>query len=452
MKNLQKSGRRLLILLIVLSCIVYHFPTEVFAQENNTDFSKLHAKYAVVMDAYSKRVLYGKNEDTPAPMASTTKIMTCVTALEYGSGELLCTTSSYAASMPDVQLNAQKGELFYLNDLLYSLMLKSHNDSAVIIAENVACSYIYQVQTGIRNDEAGVLTEKALDYVNFPETFDTSFLKNITNEQSRELVSVFTGLMNYRAVTLGCEKTHFVTPNGLDASDENGVHSTTARELAVIMSYCIQNEEFLKITQTMQYNFTSYRKKEGAAELTSSTSYSVSNANAFLNMYDNIISGKTGFTGDAGYCYTCAYKCDGRTFVVTLLACGWPSNKTYKWQDARLLLNWARENYYRQDIIKEDFYLKQIYVQNGLQEVIDAELHDTYSLLLSRNDITNVVVNVPEYIEAPVAVGDIVGSVCVYVNDELMYSAPVYSKNAVARTDYNYFLDKLIKLFCFIDK
>lgn len=451
MKNLRNGFKRLLILLTVLSCITYHFPVALFAQENTTDFSKLHAKYAVVMDADSKRVLYGKNENTPAPMASTTKIMTCVTALEYGSEDLLCATSSYAASMPDVQLDAQKGELFYLKDLLYSLMLKSHNDTAVIVAENVACSYIYQVRSGQRADEAGVLEGKALDFVDFSGGFDTSFLKTITNDQSKELVCVFTGLMNYRAITLGCEQTHFVTPNGLDASDENGVHSTTAKELALIMSYCIQNENFLKITQTMQYSFSSYKKND-SSELTAGTSYSVSNANAFLNMYDNIISGKTGFTGDAGYCYTCAYKCDGRTFVVTLLACGWPSNKTYKWQDARLLLNWARENYYWQDIVKEDFYIKQIYVQNGISDIIDAELHDTYGLLLSENDVTNVVIDIPEYIEAPVNTGDIVGTVNVYVNDELMSSLPIYSKTTVARTDYNYFFNKLIKLFCFIDK
>lgn len=451
MKPHFKTGRFFVLLLLIISCITYNFPIFVSAEENELASSKLHAKYAVLMDADSKRVLYGKNADTPAPMASTTKIMTCVIALEYGSEDLLCTTSSYAASMPDVQLNAKKGELFYLKDLLYSLMLKSHNDSAVIIAENVACNYIYQVRLGNQPDDAGILNGKNLDYVNFSTNFDTSFLNTLTSEQSKELVSVFTGLMNYKAALLGCENTHFVTPNGLDASDESGVHSTTAKELAMIMSYCIENETFLKITQTMQYSFSSYQNK-ASCELTPANSYSVSNANAFLNMYDNIISGKTGFTGDAGYCYTCAYRCDGRTFVVTLLACGWPSNKTYKWQDARLLLNWARENYYWQDILKDDFYLKDVSVSNGTSDTIHVSIHDTYQLLLSKNDTVNVVMNVPECIEAPVKTGDVIGSVCVYINDELMYSTPVSSDCTVIRTDYKYFLNKVIKFFCFIDK
>lgn len=101
-------------------------------------------------------------------MASTTKIMSCVIALEYGLKEMTCTTSAYAASMPDVQLNAKKGETFTLNDLLYSLMLKSHNDSAVIIAENTACYYIYQVQSGIYPDTYDVLSGKDLSFVSFP--------------------------------------------------------------------------------------------------------------------------------------------------------------------------------------------------------------------------------------------------------------------------------------------
>ena len=82
----------------------------------------LYAKYAVLLDGDTGRVLYGKNEETAAPMASTTKIMTCILALEYAPPEMKCVTSPYAASMPDVQLNAVSGEIFSLNDLLYSLM------------------------------------------------------------------------------------------------------------------------------------------------------------------------------------------------------------------------------------------------------------------------------------------------------------------------------------------
>ena len=217
--------KKWLCLVLFLTTLTYSItallPSRIRVSAAEDDL-QLHAKYAVLLDGDSGRVLYGKNEDTPAPMASTTKIMSCVIALEYGLKEMTCTTSAYAASMPDVQLNAKKGETFTLNDLLYSLMLKSHNDSAVIIAENTACYYIYQVQSGIYPDTYDVLSGKDLSFVSFPSGFDTSFLQNITTEQSKILVAVFTGLMNEKAVSLGCTQTHFITPNGLDASDETG--------------------------------------------------------------------------------------------------------------------------------------------------------------------------------------------------------------------------------------
>jgi D-alanyl-D-alanine carboxypeptidase (penicillin-binding protein 5/6) len=256
--------------------------------------------------------------------------------------------------------------------------------------------------------------------------------------------------MNQKAESLGCTQTHFITPNGLDATDDTGTHSTTARELALIMAYCIQNEDFLDITTTSDFSFSSYKSKNG--ELTKYNSYNVTNANAFLNMYDNIISGKTGFTGNAGYCYVCAYRCDGRTFIVALLACGWPSNKTYKWKDTRLLLNWARQNFFLTEILTENFSLNPISVTDGFSDSTNVHINGTYSLLLSKNDVVNVVMNIPEKISAPVNSGDVVGNVCVYVNDSLMYTTPVYADSSIKQLDYLFFLKKVIKLFTFIDK
>lgn len=159
--------KKWLCLVLFLTTLTYSItallPSRIRVSAAEDDL-QLHAKYAVLLDGDSGRVLYGKNEDTPTPMASTTKIMSCIIALEYGLKEMTCTTSAYAASMPDVQLNAKEGETFTLNDLLYSLMLKSHNDSAVIIAENTACYYIYQVQSGIYPDTYDVLSGKDLSF------------------------------------------------------------------------------------------------------------------------------------------------------------------------------------------------------------------------------------------------------------------------------------------------
>ena len=104
--------------------------------------SELYAKSACLMDCDSGRVLFGKEADTPLPMASTTKIMTCILALEKteNPAEQVVTASANAAAQPKVHLGVSEGQQFYLGDLLYSLMLESHNDAAVMIAEGVAGS------------------------------------------------------------------------------------------------------------------------------------------------------------------------------------------------------------------------------------------------------------------------------------------------------------------------
>ena len=157
---------------------------------------ELYAQSAVLMDADSGRVLFEKDGYSEKAMASTTKIMTCILALEEMQEGMSLTFSEYASSQPKVHLGANAGETFYIEDLLYSLMLESHNDVAVAIAEAISGS-----------------------------------------------VEAFANKMNAKAKEIGCTDTYFITPNGLDAEDENGMHSTTAVDLARIMSYCI-NELF----------------------------------------------------------------------------------------------------------------------------------------------------------------------------------------------------------------
>ena len=152
----------------------------------------LYAQSAVLMDADTGRILFEKNGDSEMPMASTTKIMTLLVTLQNADLEGEVNVSAYAASMPDVQLNIREGERYRLRDLCYSLMLESHNDSAVAIAEHVGGS-----------------------------------------------VEGFASMMNQKARDLGCYHTYFITPNGLDAQDENGTHSTTAQDLARIMHCCM---------------------------------------------------------------------------------------------------------------------------------------------------------------------------------------------------------------------
>lgn len=312
----------------------------------------LYASSAVLMDADTGRVLYGKNPDAPMAMASTTKIMTCILVLENVSLDDVLTVSSYAAGMPKVKLYIQKGEQYTVRDLLHSLMLESHNDSAAALAEFVGKRYLSKE-----------LQDK-----------DTA---DYTAEESRQAVAAFASLMNKKAAELGCENTWFITPNGLDASEtillEDGStaekeHCTTAAELARIMSYCIkespQREAFLEITRTRNYSF-------GTGE----RSFSCVNHNAFLDMMSGALTGKTGFTNKAGYCYVGALERDGRTFVVALLACGWPNNKNYKWSDTRELMEYGVDNYFYRSFSEEgtvfdESLLKDVLVQNGQTDIL----------------------------------------------------------------------------------
>lgn len=375
---------------------------------NNTKL-QLYAQAAVLMDADSGRVLYGKNEDEVLPMASTTKIMTCILALEYGNLDDVVEVSAYAASMPKVKLYMKQGEQYRLGDLLYSLMLESHNDSAVAIAEAVGGS-----------------------------------------------VEEFALMMNQKARDIGCYDTYFITPNGLDATvNETGkIHSTTAADLAKIMAYCVKDstakEQFLKITQTRNYSFT---------DLTGQRSFSCSNHNSFLGMMSEAISGKTGFTNKAGYCYVGAVESEGRTFTVALLACGWPNNKSYKWSDMRKLTEYGMKNYSYQDIYQEKHF-NDIPVTKGIAGEnstpydeayvkVEYEKPDNNSLpyLLCAEDKVEVKTNVETQLTAPVAAGEQVGQISYYLNGELIKEYPVVTTGEVVKTNYPWFLKYILKLY-----
>ncbi len=362
--------------------------------QQSADVSKpspgdLFAKAAVLMDGDSGRILYGKNENEVLPMASTTKVMTLIVTLENASLEDTVTISSYASSMPDVQLNARAGEQYMLKDLLYSLMLESHNDSAVAVAEHVGGS-----------------------------------------------VEGFAKMMNDKAKALGCENTHFITPNGLDAADDSGAHATTATDLAKIMRYAIGNETFLEITRTASYSFS---------DLSGSRSFTVNNKNALLTMTDEAISGKTGFTGNAGYCYTCAVKSEGRTFIIALLGCGWPPNKSWKWKDTTTLINFGKENYELKEVGLENHAYEPIDVVDGVKErVFVACETKKIKLLLGKHETFKIATSILTQTQAPVKAGGTAGVVEYVVDGQALYRFPVVFKEDIKRTDYKYYLDKIM--------
>lgn len=363
----------------------------VFAKEEQENL-QLYAKSAVLMDGDSGRVLYAKDAEKFMPNASTTKIMTCILAIESGKLDETVKVSEYAASMPKVHLGMTTKDTFLLKDLLYALMLESYNDTAVAIAEHVAGS-----------------------------------------------VEKFAEKMNEKAKELGCTNTHFITPNGLDAKDDKSAHGTTARDLAKIMSYCIQNKTFLEITQTRQYQFSN---------LEGTRSFTCNNHNNFLQMMDGALSGKTGFTADAGYCYVGALRRGERTFIVALLACGWPNNKNYKWADTKTLMNYGLEHF-EKVVVKVDQNLEAMPIANAGAEDYDPDRKILMPVSIAGKDLkilkgdeekVQVKYTGKKYLEAPVKKGVVVGKAEYYVGKEKIAAYPIVTMEKISqRTPEWYF-------------
>lgn len=384
-------------------------PTGIVCAKEEKEDLRLYAKAAVLMDADSGRVLYGKNENEILPMASTTKIMTCILALEYGNPDEIVEVSSYAASMPKVKLYVKQGEKYRLGDLLYSLMLESHNDSAVVIAEAVGGS-----------------------------------------------VEEFAAMMNQKARDIGCFDSYFITPNGLDAvvNDSGKIHSTTAEDLARIMAYCVtdspKKEEFLEITRTISYDFTDEEGKR---------SFHCNNHNAFLGMMQEALSGKTGFTNNAGYCYVGAIESEGRIFTVALLACGWPNNKSYKWSDMKKLVSYGMEHYQYRDIYENKTF-SDIVVSNGIAgenatpyDKVTVAVHldnggeTQIPYLLSEEDRIEVKTQIARTLEAPVEAHTEIGAVSYYLNGSLIRNYPIVTDKEVRECTYGFICRYIMNLY-----
>lgn len=413
---------------------------------------ELYAQAAVLMDADSGRVLYDKNGAQVLAMASTTKIMTCILALELADSQETVEISAYAASMPKVKLYVQKGERYLLEDLLYSLMLESHNDAAVAIAEHLGRKYL-------------------------PEQLGEKSPSEYTPEESRQAVEAFAAVMNRKAAELGCGDTWFITPNGLDATQvltlENGEtvekrHSTTARDLASIMCYCIRrsprSQAFLEITQTPSHSFS----------IENGRSFSCANHNAFLQMMQGAISGKTGFTNQAGYCYVGALERDGRTLVVALLACGWPNNKGYKWSDTRILMNFGLNDfaYHSLDeVAYDESELESLPVLGGQTLEIgdtayapvrilergpggdyqgtgaDGEDQEIEGLLLRDGEEIRVECHMERQLQAPVEAGKQVGTIQYIFQDQVYREEHIVTTRAVREIDYRWCFQQIMRYF-----
>ena len=378
-------GLFLAVLGLVLGMFKGGYANEVYAKDPPED---LYALSAALVDGDTGRLLWGKNADEPMAMASTTKIMTCLIALEYGDMDDLVTFSGNAASMPEVKLGASAGETFRMEDLLYAMMLESYNDVAVAIAEHVGGS------------EEG-----------------------------------FARLMNEKAASLGCVHTSFVTANGLDADG----HQTTAAELGAIASHAVKNDVFCQIIGTKEYVFSN----------TDGKTYRADNADAFLDQMEGAFGIKTGYTADAGYCFVGALRDDGRTFISVVLGSGWPPYKDRKWSDTRELMEYGMQAYQLKTVGVSDMDLGGVAIADGMtDELILKSDTEEKTFLFGAEDRFNVsVVKDSAVAPAPVSEGETVGRVMYKINGDVVASFPVYTEGGCDKKTFWNSLRKIYRIW-----
>ena len=260
MRNRILSLRRLAVVLCctLLSLLNGHAKAEAAA---GTAVST-SAKACVLIERTTGNILLCCNENTPLPMASTTKVMTALLALESGNLDDVVTVGRNAYGVPGTSIYLSEGERITLKDLLYGLLLASGNDAAVAIAEHIGGD-----------------------------------------------VDTFCRMMTQRAAELGCKHTVFINPNGLPAQG----HQTTAYDLALIAREAMNHPLFREIVSTKRASIPwegrSYHRI-------------LNNKNRLLTDYEGATGIKTGYTKAAGRCLVFGAKRDGLEVIGVVLNCG----------------------------------------------------------------------------------------------------------------------------------
>lgn len=250
---------RKLMILTAAALALLLAPSEGSAEQVYTS-----ARACIVIDARSGQVLLEHNADEQLPMASTTKVMTALLALEYGQLDERVTTGRNAFGVPGTSIYLDLGETLTLREMLTGLMLASGNDAAVAIAEHIG----------------GTVEE-------------------------------FCARMTARAAELGCTGTVFLTPHGLPQEG----HFTTARDLAIIAREAMSHPEFRELVSTRRACIPWEGRDYDRV---------LNNKNKLLATYEGATGIKTGYTKAAGRCLVFGAKRDGLELIgVVLNCCDW---------------------------------------------------------------------------------------------------------------------------------
>ena len=250
----MRDTRNAVIMLFLMACMLVMLMTILASADESLNIS---ARSALLYEPETQTIILSKNIDERLSMASTTKIMTGLLALELLSPDEVITVPREAVGVEGSSVYLSEGDTITVCDLVYSLLLQSANDAAELLA----------IRMG--GDIHG-----------------------------------FAEMMNERALEIGLCDTHFDNPHGLDSE----THYTTARDLAVLTAEALKNDGFKKIVSTYKHSF-----------LLSEKTRTVVNHNKLLKRYDGIVGVKTGYTKKSGRCLVSAAERDGLTLISVTL-------------------------------------------------------------------------------------------------------------------------------------
>lgn len=349
---------------------------------NVSELPKTNSRRYIVYDRISKSMIIGKNEDVKSAMASTTKIMTTIVILEKVDLNEKVTVSAKAGGTGGSRLGLKRGDKASVRDLLYGLMLRSGNDAAVALAEHVGGS-----------------------------------------------VKGFAELMNEKAIELGLTNTHFVTPHGLD--DAN--HYTTALELAKLTDYAMDNETFAKIVGTK--STTIYINNQ---------SRQINNTNELLGVLNGVVGVKTGFTNNAGRCLVTETKRNNMDIITIVLGADTKKDRT---KDSVNLIEYTflkYKMYNLEERIIEEFNKwknineKRILITKGKQNNPKLALGaiEKATIPICDNDKIEYSINALTEVEAPVEQWNVMGTLTVKLNGEILENIDIVNVNEVQKRDW----------------
>ena len=366
--------RKLSLLMAIAIVFLTLFCTPAFAANYEPDFEVTSgAVYLENLDTGT--IVYQKNADQQMYPASITKMLMAIVVLEHVQ-DLDNETAEYPLYIQDMLYGTNAslgglvvGERLSIRMLLYSALVQSANESAMILA----------------------------DYV------------------GNGSISNFVEMMNQKAAELGCTGTHFSNPTGL----HNDNHYTTARDMAIIAKYAMQNETFAEIVSTYAYDIGPTNKHETLMQYSTNKMLIPSS----VYYYSPIIGIKTGSTDEAGRCVVTEAVLDGNHYLCVILGSPTTSSEQYvNFIETRQLYRWVFNHFSLVTLLNQGELMSEVPIKyssdgNNLQLMTQGDVIQLLNDEVSASSV-QYFVEAPEYVEAPIEAGDVVGVLHIKLADE----------------------------------